>query len=294
MRFVSLDCETANPNCRSICQIGAVVFEKGKIIYQFNKLINPQEIFSQKNISIHGITSEQVSDSPLFSDIIPDLIDLFEDSPITHYGHFDRTAFLQAGFPDISNFFDITYAVRKILQLESGYKLNQICERFNITLDNHHDALADAKAAGLILLECLNYSKYNNLMELLQNIPQGFGKNKTYTHQNKKRYHNYAHNKSAKISTLEIAENGVFKGETICFTGDLISYPIREEAQKLVAQNGGNISQTVTKKTTILVIGNYPTITNKEKKARELISNGQKIKLITENEWLKILNNNNR
>ena len=104
MRFVALDCETANRYRHSICQVGVAIFENGEVVKQFETLINPQQDFEPMNIAIHGIKPTDITNSPLFVDIIEHLIDLFSDSPVVHYGHFDRSAFAAAGFPDISRF----------------------------------------------------------------------------------------------------------------------------------------------------------------------------------------------
>ena len=44
-----------------------------------------------------------------------------------------------------------------------------------------------------------------------------------------------------------------------------------------IAERGGQVGKNVTKKTTILVVGQWATKTSKEKRAEELQSNGQDI-----------------
>ena len=58
----------------------------------------------------------------------------------------------------------------------------------------------------------------------------------------------------------------------------------RAEAKSLIEQNSGKIISNVSKKLNYLIIGEKPTI-KKINNAKEL-----KINIITQNEWLKILN----
>lgn len=46
-----------------------------------------------------------------------------------------------------------------------------------------------------------------------------------------------------------------------------------------IAERGGQVGKNVTKKTTILVLGEWATKTSKEKRAEELIEKGQEIQL---------------
>ena len=285
MRFVALDCETANHNPYSICQVGAVVFEQGKIVQTFSTFVNPLEPFNPYHIKIHGIRPEQVMDSPVFEEIIPKLSTVFSDSPIVHYGSFDRIAFEYAGFPNTSEFFDITRVVKNLLEVKSGYKLPQICELFNIQLDNHHDALKDAVAAGWVFYECISRANCQTAKELVSL----FEEYEIHSHREKSHHKRFSHQKGCNISELKIAETGILKGETVCFTGDLQFFS-RVAAQETVAKLGGMVSSGVTKKTTMLVVGYYETMTTKEKRAYELIEKGQKIKIIHESEFLNILN----
>lgn len=70
MKYVALDIETANRERSSICSIGMVRFEEGRIIDEFYSLINPEvDYFSYMNIDIHGITEADVVGHPTFPGI---------------------------------------------------------------------------------------------------------------------------------------------------------------------------------------------------------------------------------
>ena len=91
-------------------------------------------------------------------------------------------------------------------------------------------------------------------------------------------------NKIMKISdTVLSKKDGILKNKTFMFTGKLKEIS-RAEAKSLVEQNSGKIISNVNNKLNFLVVGEKPT-NKKVKKAKEL-----KIKILTQNEWIKMLN----
>ena len=85
-------------------------------------------------------------------------------------------------------------------------------------------------------------------------------------------------------------------GEIVCFSGDLDSYT-RSEAQELVASFGATVSGSVTKKTTLVVMGGFDpatlrpgaTLSTKIQKAQVLAGGGQPVEIVTEQTFLEIL-----
>jgi DNA ligase (NAD+) len=67
------------------------------------------------------------------------------------------------------------------------------------------------------------------------------------------------------------------------FTGKLLNIS-RSEAKDLIEKNSGSLVSNVSKKLDFLIIGEKPT-KRKVENAKEL-----KIKIITQSEWLKMLN----
>ena len=91
-------------------------------------------------------------------------------------------------------------------------------------------------------------------------------------------------NKIMKISNVVFSKkDGILKNKTFMFTGKLKEIS-RAEAKSLVEQNSGKIISNVNNKLNFLVIGEKPT-NKKIKKAKEL-----KIKILTQDEWIKMLN----
>ncbi len=81
----------------------------------------------------------------------------------------------------------------------------------------------------------------------------------------------------------KITNDGLLKGKTFMFTGKLLNIS-RSEAKNLIEKNSGSLVSNVSKKLDFLIIGEKPT-KRKVESAKEL-----KIKIITQSEWMKMLN----
>jgi DNA polymerase-3 subunit epsilon len=291
MDFVALDVETANSDPKSICQIGVAVFKNGDLVETWSSLINPRSHFDFMNSSIHGITEESVRDAPIIADIKTILDQLVGDNIVAIYSGFDKVA-LEKNFPQINySWLDITKVVRRTWEqvAYSGYGLSNVCRLNNINIVNHHDALADAIAAGRVLICALN-AKQLQLDDCRSLI-------------------------RAKISTLiahgKMSENpnpinviieggnpeGEWFGDVICFTGEL-RMP-RIEASIKASQLGFDVGKSVTKKTNYLVTGiqdsvklKGKSISAKEEKALALIKKGQDIVVISEEDFFYMVDGN--
>jgi DNA ligase (NAD+) len=84
-------------------------------------------------------------------------------------------------------------------------------------------------------------------------------------------------------SLKKITNDGFLKGKTFMFTGKLLNIS-RSEAKDLIEKNSGSLVSNISKRLDFLIIGEKPT-KRKVENAKEL-----KIKIITQTEWLKMLN----
>jgi DNA ligase (NAD+) len=84
-------------------------------------------------------------------------------------------------------------------------------------------------------------------------------------------------------SLKKITNDGLLKGKTFMFTGKLLNIS-RSEAKNLIEKNSGSLVSNVSKRLDFLIIGEKPT-KRKIESAKEL-----KIKIITQSEWMKMLN----
>lgn len=291
MDFVALDVETANSDPKSICQIGVAVFKNGDLIETWSSLINPQSHFDFMNSAIHGITEEDIRDAPTITDIKSKLDQLVGENVVAIYSGFDKVA-LEKNFPQINySWLDITKVVRRTWEgvAYSGYGLANVCRLNDIEIGRHHDALADAVAAGKVLICALNAKK------LKLDDCRSLIRRKISTL--------IAHGKmSENPNPVNIVieggnPNGEWFGDVLCFTGEL-RMP-RVEASIKASQLGFDVGKSVTKKTNYLVTGiQNPTklkgksISAKEEKALALIKKGQDIVVISEEDFFYMIGGN--
>lgn len=280
MNFLALDVETANSDFSSICQIGIVEFLDGQVNPRLKTLINPQGYFDPFNISIHGITPADVKDAPTFKEVHKDLIDILTGKVTVHHMPFDRVAITRACFKDKLEviepiWLDSARIVRRTWDefAHSGFGLANITQHLGIEF-THHDAFEDARAAGnVVQLAC---EKTGLSIE------------------------DWLHRVTKRITVdapirFEGNPNGPLYGETMVFTGSLMMQ--RKDAAKIAADLGCNVADSVTKKTTMLVVGVQDSYklgeyekSSKHRKAEELVKKGSNIKILSENDFVAVCN----
>lgn len=276
MDFYAVDIETANERITSICQIGIVHYVNGTIADEWESLINPECAFKKRNISIHNISEETVLNAPTIRDIyFTEVFPRLSGNNVVCHGHFDRSSIIsvaeEKGMPVIEarQWIDSSRLAKAIWEdfAKFGGKLAYVCDKLNIDLNNHN-ALSDARAAAEIVSRaCIETGKGIDDLCAMQFAP-----------------------KCGKFERCEAEINtkGIFYGETIVFTGSL-ARP-RREAEAFALQVGFTIGDSVTKRTTILVVGNrdielvedFGEKSGKHKRAEELIAKGVSIRILTE------------
>ena len=280
MNFVAIDVETANPDMGSICQIGIAIFSDGSLVGEWSALVNPEDYFDDVNISIHGIESYMVKGKPLLPEVADKLRSLMANTVTVCHTHFDRIAIARAFAkyklePITTIWLDSARVVRRTWQdlAWSGYGLSNVCKKIGYEF-KHHDALEDAKAAGYVLLAACQESQ-NNLEDWTRRVALPINPERASS--------------GAAIHRDGNPEGDLF-GEVIVFTGAL-QLP-RAEAADLAACVGCEVGQNVTKKTTILVIGDQDMSklagyekSTKHRKAEQMVAEGKAIRIIFETDF---------
>lgn len=283
MNFIAIDVETANADMSSICQIGIAIFRNSKLTGEWVTLLDPETYFDDINIGIHRIRPDNVRGAPRFKNIFPDLSKLLQENVTVIHTHFDRVALQQASMLHNLTLAETTWLdTAKVARRtwsefsHKGYGLANVCRKIGYEF-NHHDALEDAKASGEILLAA---SRETGL-DL-----EGWAK----------RVNQPVDLSKSSGSSVKRAGNpeGIFSGEVIVFTGQL--QITKHEAADLAAKIGCDVGQGVTKKTTLLCVGNQDTEklawhskSSKHRKAENLIARGQKIRIIRETDFMKMV-----
>ncbi len=157
--FVSVDVETACGRVSSICQIGIVGFRDGDIAFEFETLIDPKDYFSSFNTRIHGITEDHIAGKPCFGDL-HEVIDGHLAGRVTvAHSYFDKGALTAAcrvhdRTPIEATWLDSVRVAKRVWPQLVSHRLNIVSKHLGIRL-KHHDALSDARAAGLIVLRAV-------------------------------------------------------------------------------------------------------------------------------------------
>jgi DNA polymerase-3 subunit epsilon len=285
MRFLSIDVETANPSMDSVCQIGVAVFDNEQLCAEWESFIDPEDYFDPVNTSIHGIGERDVAGAPIFSAIADDLFQMLVDHPVVAHTYFDRAAISQTcrkygiSVPDIRWLDSARVARRAWAQFaRKGYGLKNVCSHIGYSFE-HHNALEDAKAAGHVIIAAIHESGISLddwFMRINQPIVPGTSKGT-----------------SAEISR-DGNPDGEFFGDVLVFTGSL-EIP-RREAADMAAKAGCEVAKNVTKKTTLLVVGDQDisrlaghSKSSKHRKAEDLIAKGAPIRILRESDFRHIV-----
>lgn len=281
--FVAIDVETANADMASICQIGVAKYHNGILVEEWSSLIDPEDYFDFINIDIHGITEEDVEGKPTFPEIFDQLGSLLNDAICVCHTHFDRISISRAltkyGLPNFdTTWLDSARVARRTWEdfAWSGYGLANICKKIGYQF-KHHNALEDAKASGHVLLAAIEKTGLD-VNAWLKRIKQPIDP---------------ANVSSSATIKRDGNPEGELYGEILVFTGTL-EIP-RREAADIAASIGCTVAASVTKKTTILVVGDQDIskLAGKEKsskhlKAEQLIKNGQNIRIMKESDFKEL------
>jgi DNA polymerase III subunit epsilon len=148
--FTAIDFETAQAKRNSICQIGLIRVESGKIVKQVDILVQPpgNEYFYM-NIAVHGISPDRTRNAPTF-DRVWHMIEPFikDQHVVAHNGSFDFSCLKKTlehyslATPDFEK--HCTYKLY-------GKALKPLCSHYGIELI-HHNALSDALACASLFM----------------------------------------------------------------------------------------------------------------------------------------------
>ncbi|MBC8465449.1 hypothetical protein H8D57_00325 [bacterium] len=158
------------------------------------------------------------------------------------------------------------------------YSNNLHCEIIGYDFQ-HHNALEDAKASGYILIAAIAKTGLG-IEDWIKRVKQPIDPSNVSTGGAIRREGN---------------PEGALSGECLVFTGALEIH--RKDAADFAAQIGCNVESGVTKKTTILVVGDQDVTklagkekSSKHRKAEDLIAKGQPIRILRESDFKELVN----
>jgi DNA polymerase-3 subunit epsilon len=281
MDFAAIDVETANADMASICQVGIARFSNGALASEWKSYVDPQGHFDEVNVSVHGIDASIVAGAPTFHGLVGTIRESLNGQVVVTHTAFDKVALYQAGAkckaePFTCSWLDSACIARRTWKefSQRGYGLQSVCASIGYRF-KPHDALEDAKAAGAVVLAAMTQTGLD-LNGWLTRIRQPT-------------------NPSLEQRTArEGNPDGELYGEVLVFTGSL-TIP-RKEAADAAAKVGCEVGASVTKHTTILVVGDQDVLrlaghekSAKHRKAEQFIQKGQPIRIIRETDFRELL-----
>jgi len=160
--FAAIDFETANEQLTSVCSVGIVIVRNGIITDRIYSLIQPEPNYYRYNNSlIHGLTHEDTINESVFPKVWKQIEPLIGSLPfVAHNKGFDESCLkavfktYQMDYPDYI-FYCTLAASRRQLKHLPNHQLHTVAADCGYTLNNHHNALADAEACAEIALQLL-------------------------------------------------------------------------------------------------------------------------------------------
>ena len=182
-----------------------------------------------------------------------------------------------------NNFVDTMRLSQKLLPNLKNRKLNTLASHYNIQPSISHRSLADCETTALCYAHLSEdaikqFGSIDNFVSACSPI------------------HRHISSKDLSTSNTVFDETHPLYGKVCCFTGALESMQ-RKDAMQLVLDLGGLCSDSVTKKTNYLILGNTDYCSNvkgdktsKTLKAEKAKLAGQDIEIISENVFLDMIN----
>lgn len=317
IEFTAIDFETANGFRGSPCAVGLSKVRNGRIVEEAHWLMRPPEghdFFDSRNVAIHGITADMVEDQPRFGELFPEIgAFIGSDVVVAHNAAFDmgviRSALEVSGQAGPAYDYACTVLLSRRSYFLVSYSLPYVAEAAGVPLENHHDAVEDARACAGIMVDIARRAEAESVEELVTGHRMTMSRLDAYEP-------GVSELSKATRSALERGparnwigwpEEGLnpepnhaadpshpLYGQTVVFTGDLgISRP---QAKQRAAVLGARPASTVTRKTTVLVVGDgfvasdlrSGRVTGKARRVMELHDRGQNIEVLSEAEFLQM------
>lgn len=158
---VVLDFETTgfDPMRNDIIQIGAIKFEKAKMIDQFARYARASHPIPQRITEITGITDEDVEDAPPIKESLIQLRDFISDyTLVAHNASFDLKFLIEnfrrfdISYPPLKVIDSLTIA-RKYIHETRNHKLTTIKNFLRMEAQSH-DAIEDCRVTGQLYYYC--------------------------------------------------------------------------------------------------------------------------------------------
>ncbi|WP_423265251.1 BRCT domain-containing protein [Frondihabitans sp. 4ASC-45] len=287
LSFAAVDFETANNRRGSVCAIGVAIVVDGEVVATHHHLVRPTESMrSFTNTHIHGIRESDVRLAPEWPAIRDLITPEIRGLPIAGYSAFDKSAWHATNdayrLVDEFEYVDVLGVARRRLTL-GDHKLSTVSKHLGLGAFEYHNPEADAVMAARVVIALAQLAGVSTLAAL--QTPQ----------RTSRRTSTYPKPSPLPQPSASANPRHPLFGEVVCFTGELKTMT-KTEAQNLAAEHGAIVGANVTKKTTLVVAGDFDpatlrdgaAISTKLQRAIDLAASGQALRIIDERDFLSL------
>jgi DNA polymerase-3 subunit epsilon len=159
--YVAFDVETTGliPGVDQILELAAVIFEGGRVLDCFQRLVDPGIPIPRAASRVNGITDSMVSGAPPVEEALPGFLGfLGKGTPVAHNATFD-VEFITADtrrigeVPPAGPVLDTRGLARRAFPARSSYSLQNLARDLHFEKGTHR-ALTDAHACRELFLRC--------------------------------------------------------------------------------------------------------------------------------------------
>lgn len=276
--YVVLDTETTGLDRKHdrIVEISLARYENGTQVEQYSSLVNPQMPIPADATRVNHITDADVAEAPVFAKIWPDVHRLLDGQLIIGHNVTYDLGMIGCNMPREAEDLDVVYLdtltlARRAFKDQPSYSLASLVQSLGIANVQTHRAGEDVALTA-------------QLFEMCRTEVIGAYRKELATRRAARERQKAERAEAYRWSPL-LDHNFVFTGE---FSHE------REKLESLLETVGANKRDKVNGKTSYLVTGNLHNLPQwalerKYQKAKQLMQEGKNIKIISEEDYIKLL-----
>ncbi|MBA3247945.1 MAG: hypothetical protein H0T63_07665 [Pyrinomonadaceae bacterium] len=173
--FVVVDVETTGAKAPPgrITEIGAYRVSRGRIVAEFQTLVNPQTLIPPFIVGLTGITDQMVKDAPLFGDVVERWLEFAGTSVlVAHNAPFDvrfinhEVAQVFPGRRMINSQLCTVALSRRVVPNLLNHRLHTVAAHFAVKINGRHRAAGDARATAEVFVRLLEILDQHGVRDL--------------------------------------------------------------------------------------------------------------------------------
>ncbi len=177
--YAIVDIETTGGNAGGsrITEIAIIIHDGSRVVDRWETLVNPQRDIPFYIFALTGISNEMVQDAPTFSEIAEKVYQMLDDRIfVAHSVNFDysfvRHELKTVGLEWTAKKLCTVRAARRIRPGLRSYGLGNLCNAFDITIENRHRAGGDADATAILFSRLLEWDSGGAIEAMIKKTSQ--------------------------------------------------------------------------------------------------------------------------